>query len=229
MTGTSVTLDGTTIPWILDFNKINKSVVSIPNWINSTPELDENVWVLTLTTLEYYFRATDAEKFIFETMLQSHTKYELIDCVHCILGDVWIQSIESEWTGNENDASPWKITMEVIGEGPFTVPPCCAPPVPVYYDVYFHSEHESNPCMNDQGKVSIDGGALQWLSLIHSVAQSLDDLTSHTVSFDISGTPWLVFDHWEFSGDITIVDINVNPATFTVTGTGTITAVFRNV
>lgn len=125
MTGTSVTIYGVELNWVLDFNKVNRSIISIPKWIDGSIDIDTNVYIRKLTGLEYVFRATDSEKYFWEILMLSHQKYELIDSVHCLLGDVWILSIESEWTGNENNSNPWTLTMEILSSGIFTIPVGC--------------------------------------------------------------------------------------------------------
>jgi hypothetical protein len=111
-----VTIDSTELSWITDFERTKKSVISVPNFISADETIDENVWIKKLDVFEYTFRASDAEKWIFDKKLLEHKLHTLDDSIHDIHVYVWIISIDSEWVGDRNFAYPWKVTISLLNE-----------------------------------------------------------------------------------------------------------------
>jgi hypothetical protein len=215
-----VSIYGYDLVRVLDFEKIDKSVVSVPDWVDSNVELDTNVFVRKLTELRYLIRATHQDKFLLDALLQSHTLYELKDCEHCLQGNIWIQEIESEWDPI-NWKRPWRMDISLIAEGTFTSPVCCTG---TDYDVDFASEQDNgNPCTVNQGQIIVDGSS-------HSLpyTEALNDLSTHTISWT-PPSPVFEFDHWETTGDVSVDSPTSNPTTLTVSGVGTVTAIFKQV
>ena len=115
---TAITLDDIEFDYILRTEFAYTHTVAMPKYINQPPEIDTNVWSEKATIITYELRVTDAQKWILDQILLTHSTIVLIDPIfQSAYGynfNVWLQSINAIYARSENDAYRWRITIEVI-------------------------------------------------------------------------------------------------------------------
>lgn len=99
---------------IIDTSFSKSSIVSIPEWINSAPEIDTNVWSKKPLVIIYTLRITDAEKWALDQLLIAHQKIYIEDDIYIIDADVWIRSINAKWKGDIDWSNPWLLEIELV-------------------------------------------------------------------------------------------------------------------
>jgi len=114
----TVTIDGHTLDFVLDFERTDKHPPMLPDWINQTEAVDNYLWNECVLDVAYTCRMTNAEKWVMDTTLRNHSKVVYEDFIHNIFSiagagnGVWVSSIDAQWD-NTNWAKPWKVTVSI--------------------------------------------------------------------------------------------------------------------
>ena len=111
---TDISLGGNTLTRVIDTLFSETSVVAIPEWVNSTPDLDMDIWSKKPLTIVYVVRVTDAMKWILDQILLAHTAINLTDTKYSINANYWLRSITATWEGSIHYAEPWGLELELI-------------------------------------------------------------------------------------------------------------------
>lgn len=199
---TPVSVDGIALDFIIKFERKNRKITFIPEWINQTETVETYMWNKSLLELDYTFRVTDDTRWNMDQSFRGHSKVYLTDYIHNLFGSVWILKIESKW--NEvNWERPWETTIhllampaEITGES-----------ASVIFDSTGHS-----------GTMILDGTTI---TLSHT--ETLD-VGVHDVFFTPSSGTF----EWLITGRISVLDSVVDESggwiSIFVYGSGTITA-----
>lgn len=109
----AVTLDGTTLDHILDWNTEEETTIAIPQFVNKiTPTIDEDIWDRSPNIFTITCRVSDTNKAAIETSAGNHAIVVLN--VDGTPYNVWIRTISSQWKGDINFAKPWLVGIELI-------------------------------------------------------------------------------------------------------------------
>lgn len=108
----AVTLNGHKMVQLLDFSRDDKHPPMIPKWINNPAEVDSYLWNECVLDIDYTDRMSNDEKYLMDLTLLGHTKVNLTDYIHNVIGNVWVSEIEAEFNP-ENWAKPWKYSLHV--------------------------------------------------------------------------------------------------------------------
>ena len=111
---TQITLNNIDYDFILRTDITKRSRVMMPKYINQVPEIDTNVWSKRATVVTYEMRVTDAEKWVLDQLLEGHTTIILVDDIYGFNHNVWLRSIEVDYTRDENDIYRWRLIIELI-------------------------------------------------------------------------------------------------------------------
>ena len=107
---TSITLDGATYDFILEFGADEASNVAIPEWINQDPEIDTNVWSKEKEIITYTLKVTESERNTLRTSFLKHTLVKLTDGMYGISNeDVWMASMDEDGYSHF-----WIVTIDIL-------------------------------------------------------------------------------------------------------------------
>jgi hypothetical protein len=90
-----------------------------------------------------------------------------------------------------------------------------------HIEITFESRHLTNPCILNQGKIG--DGSYWWADPLPYTCNWSSG--SYTIEWNKKSSSF-TFHHWETTGEVTVVNPNVNHGTMVVTGSGTLIAVY---
>jgi hypothetical protein len=163
----TTTINTILLDFIIDFKKERRKPVFKPLWVNQVESIDTRIYNASATKIEYTIRATDAQKYIFDQMLRSHTLVPLYDDINDIYSNVWVDSVNPMWVGDWNYLRPWEIVITLIKQGSemmtstnlldFII-------VPMFYRLWENDcEDKLTPPWNNEGGGS--GGSLDRITI----------------------------------------------------------------
>jgi hypothetical protein len=109
-----VTLNAVTLNNIIDFDSSQANNVTVPLWINQNPDIDKTVWNKTTERLTYTLRVTDAEYVLLRALQNSHALITYQDTIYGASGQVWIEKLDGDYSGDEDYYYPWVVRLILI-------------------------------------------------------------------------------------------------------------------
>jgi hypothetical protein len=100
--------------FVIDSNSDEFIKTSEPNWVNTQPEIQSDIWSKSPFMVSYTLRVQNLHKWILEQLLISGDTVTLIDTVRSINDTYWLSLLEVEWDGDFNWDYPWRIEVELI-------------------------------------------------------------------------------------------------------------------